>query len=82
VQPQWVYDSINRQRLLPTDDYTPASVLPPHLSPFIVEGELDYVPPEREKQLQEQEQLEESEQAGSVMDTADHEEDAPAESSE
>ena len=47
VQPQWVYDSVNFQRLLPSSNYAPGSVLPPHLSPFVVEKEGDYVTPEK-----------------------------------
>ena len=81
MQPQWVFDSINRQRLLSTDDYALGCVLPPHLSPFVVEGELDYVPPEKTKQLQDQEQAE-SEQACAMMDTANHEEEMPEKSGE
>ncbi len=44
------------------DDYAPGCVLPPHLSPFVQEGELDYVPPERVQQIQDQQEME-SEQA-------------------
>eukprot|EP00038_Savillea_parva_P006968 m.167054 g.167054 ORF g.167054 m.167054 type:complete len:636 (+) comp12772_c0_seq1:217-2124(+) len=39
VQPQWVYDCINCQRLLPTAPYTVGAVLPPHQSPFGDEGQ-------------------------------------------
>lgn len=53
MQPQWVFDCINRQRLLPTDEYSPGAVLPPHLSPFVQEREDDYVPPERQKEMRE-----------------------------
>ena len=56
VQPQWVFDCINRQRLLPTAEYSPGSVLPPHLSPFVQEGEGDYVPPERQREMREDEE--------------------------
>eukprot|EP01135_Chromosphaera_perkinsii_P003910 Nk52_evm11s262 gene=Nk52_evmTU11s262 len=44
VQPQWVYDCINNRRVLSTDSYVLGAALPPHLSPFVVEGEDDYVP--------------------------------------
>lgn len=45
VQPQWVFDSVNQRRLLPTNKYFIGAVLPPHLSPF-TSGKTRYVPPE------------------------------------
>ena len=50
IQPQWVFDSINRRELLPVDKYFIGVVLPPHLSPFAAEGRRtgDYVPPEED----------------------------------
>ncbi|XP_077457635.1 pescadillo [Stigmatopora argus] len=49
IQPQWVYDSVNAKVVLPVEDYFMGVTLPPHLSPFVVEEEGDYVPPEKLK---------------------------------
>ena len=48
-----MFDSVNAGKLLAVEDYFPDTVLPPHLSPFVVEGEDDYVPPEKQKLLDE-----------------------------
>ena len=34
VQPQWIFDSLNNRKLMPTSDYFPGKKLPPHFSPF------------------------------------------------
>lgn len=48
IQPQWVFDSVNQAKLLPTNKYFLGATLPPHLSPFVNPNreESDYVPPE------------------------------------
>lgn len=46
VQPQWIYDSVNARRLLPTQSYAVGTKLPPHLSPFVYVGEDYYIPEE------------------------------------
>ncbi|XP_031551123.1 pescadillo homolog [Actinia tenebrosa] len=61
VQPQWIADSINSRKLLPVEDYFPGVSLPPHLSPFVQEQEGDYIPPERQAMLDQENKEEEEE---------------------
>jgi len=53
IQPQWVFDSINRREKLEVHKYFVGEPLPPHLSPFISEERRvgDYVPPEEKEML-------------------------------
>lgn len=48
IQPQWIFDSVNQAKLLPTNKYFLGVTLPPHLSPFsnAHREAIDYVPPE------------------------------------
>jgi pescadillo protein len=46
LQPQWLYDCINQNKLVKTTGYHPGESLPPHLSPFVSVGENDYSPSE------------------------------------
>merc|ERR1712226_1804303 len=48
VQPQWIFDSINRRERRGEADFALGETLPPHLSPFVAERRIgDYVPPEQ-----------------------------------
>jgi len=57
IQPQWVFDCVNSNIVLPVDEYVPGAVLPPHLSPFVEEKADDYIPPERKEILQKEKEL-------------------------
>jgi len=77
VQPQWVFDSINRRERCGEAEYALGETLPPHLSPFIAERRVgDYVPPE-EKKLEEgikEDGEEEEEEENEEEDESDGEE--------
>ncbi|WVN85182.1 uncharacterized protein L203_100327 [Cryptococcus depauperatus CBS 7841] len=41
VQPQWVADCVNKNKIISNESYGPGQLLPPHLSPWDGEGELE-----------------------------------------
>merc|ERR1719195_1788823 len=63
IQPQWIFDSINRREKCREKDFALGEILPPHLSPFVSGRERrvgDYVPPEQkalEKDIDEVEEV-------------------------
>jgi len=67
IQPQWIFDSINRREKCREKDYALGETLPAHLSPFVSDRERrvgDYVPPEQralEENIEEGEEEEEEE---------------------
>merc|ERR1711915_874436 len=87
IQPQWIFDSINRREKCREKDYALGETLPPHLSPFASERERrvgDYVPPEQkaledgkvpEEQDEEESEddAEEDEDSGNVDDSEEEE---------
>lgn len=74
IQPQWVFDCVNRRQLLPTNKYFMGVVLPPHLSPF-VDGKRDaYIPPE-EKSLLDPSLIETHEQSDAEASESEDEND-------
>merc|ERR1712029_1023587 len=89
IQPQWVFDSINRRELLPVHKYFVGEALPPHLSPFVSEDRRvgDYIPPEEKEMLglnekkevlnQEKDDESEEEEEEGESDEAENEEEQP-----
>jgi len=77
IQPQWIFDSINRKELLPVHKYFLGEMLPPHLSPFIKEERRigDYVPPEEKELLglKQKEQVPEKEKSEEEESESDNE---------
>lgn len=73
VQPQWIFDSVNRRKLLPTNKYFLGVTLPPHLSPFVNLKDDDYIPPE-EKALRDPALMEKLEGASDAEEDSEDEE--------
>lgn len=74
VQPQWLFDSVNQRRLLPTNKYFIGAVLPPHLSPFTT-SKTQYVPPEElalRNAAQDDEEANEKFEPAEVNDEQEH----------
>merc|ERR1719397_1398287 len=86
VQPQWVFDSLNRRDRIPEKDYALGETLPPHLSPFIADRRVgDYVPPEEKKLIEgskEAEEEVEEEESEDEDEDEEEEEDGDEESEE
>ncbi|KAJ8445065.1 hypothetical protein Cgig2_022585 [Carnegiea gigantea] len=49
IQPQWVFDCVNARLILPTEDYLVGKIPPPHLSPFVDNEAVGYIPDYAEK---------------------------------
>merc|ERR1711874_774646 len=88
IQPQWIFDSINRREKCREKDYALGETLPAHLSPFVSERERrvgDYIPPEQkalEENLEEGEEEEEDEDSNEENEGEDSGNEDNAESDE
>lgn len=71
VQPQWVFDSLNKGRLMPVDEYAVGATLPPHLSPW---GDVGGYDPENYEEDDEDEGDEESVDGEMDVDNDDDDE--------
>ncbi|CCD25892.2 mRNA-binding ribosome synthesis protein NOP7 NDAI_0G01160 [Naumovozyma dairenensis CBS 421] len=77
IQPQWIFDSINKNELVPANLYLPGETLPPHLSPW--SDALGYDPEAKEEGTEEEEEESESESASeSEAEVEDEDEEAAA----
>lgn len=66
IQPQWVFDCVNKSLLLNVSDYAPGETLPPHLSPWGDAGTYDPEAP-----IEEREDDDEVDEVSSEQDVAD-----------
>lgn len=77
IQPQWVFDSLNKGELVPANSYLPGEPLPPHLSPW---GDALGYDPTKEDDLEDEDEDDDDDDDDDedVEDEEDEEEDQEA----
>lgn len=76
IQPQWIFDSINKGELVPANLYLPGEPLPPHLSPW---GDATGYDPTAEDNEEDEEDEEEDEEDEEDVEDSDEKEEGVAE---
>lgn len=79
IQPQWIFDCINKSELQPASKYLPGEKLPPHLSPW---GDAAGYDPEAAEEKAEGEESEEESDEDEDEGAADEDEEAEEEEDE
>jgi pescadillo protein len=80
IQPQWVFDCLNKKTLLNVSEYAPGETLPPHLSPWGDAGTYDPEAPieegdeDEDEEIEGEDEIDENEEDDDDVDNVDAEE--------